>query len=79
MTPSEKFKKPIIGTIEAQIKGETLQNGKPQAIKFPVDKFEVIEIVSGPNGSKIYVCNQWYKTGVPQCVPDFLVTNFTKK
>ena len=80
MTPSEKFKKPVIGTIQAQITG-TVKNaqGQSTALTFPVDTFEVIEILTTPQGENIYLCNQWYKPGIPQQVPAFLVTKFTRK
>lgn len=79
MTPSEKFKKPVIGTITAQISGEVSVGATKKKLEFPEDTYEVIEIITSSNGEKIYVCNQWYKSGVPQYVPEFLVTKFNKK
>lgn len=79
MSPSQKYKKPVIGTITAQLSGEVEQLGHKRKIEFPSDTFEVIDIINVKNGEKVYVCNQWYKDGVPQYVPDCLVTNFTKK
>ncbi len=79
MSPSEKLKKPIIGTITAQLAGEVSQGGKTRQVAFPEDSYEVIDIVNTKSGEQVYVCNEWYKPGIPQLVPASMVKNFTKK
>ena len=78
MTPSEKYNKPVIGTIVAQISGKITENGKTKTLKMPEDVFEVIDIVKSPYGN-YYVCNLWNQPLVVQIVPDMFVINFTPK
>mgnify|MGYP007088036610 CR=1 FL=1 len=78
MTPSEKYKKPVIGTIVAQLSGKITQNGKTVTLALPEDTFEVIEIISQA-GHKTYVCNQWNSPGIVQVVPEVFVKKFISK
>lgn len=80
MTPSEKFNKPVIGQILTAPMEATVGVGlQMEKTTLPSDTYEVIDLVSTKNGEKVYVCNQWYKTGVPQLVPECLVASFTPK
>ena len=78
MTPSDKYNKPVIGTIVAQISGKITENGKTKTLEMPEDVFEVIDIVDNPSG-KYYVCNLWNKPSVVQIVPDIFVIKFIPK
>ena len=75
-TPSEEYNLPVIGTIQAQLKGATM-NGQP--MNFPVDEYEVIKILEDGDGNKIYVCNEWNSYGKPQLVPGICVLRFDEK
>ena len=77
MTPSEKYNKKVIGQIVAQISGVVSENGVQKKIVFPEDTFEVIEIKNTPNGTKIYICNNWHKDNMPQFVPECFVKKFS--
>lgn len=80
MTPSEKFNKPVIGYITtAPLETEVKSNLQMEKTVFPADTYEVIDVVPTKGGDKVYVCNQWYKSGVVQLVPDCLVALFTPK
>lgn len=75
-TPSEEFGLPVMGTIQAQLKGLSM-NGK--SLDFPVDEFEVIQILEDGEGRKVYVCNKWNSPGRPQLVPEMCVIRFDEK
>ncbi len=77
MTPSEKFKKPVIGTIKAQLTGAINSNGKNLRLEFPVDSFEVIDIIHN-NGTTTYVCNEWNQDGIVQLVNAEFVKEFKR-
>lgn len=65
-------KMPIIGTVTTQ----ELKVNISQSIKiWPSETYNVVEILDEPNG-KIYICNTWYKTGVPQIIHQGLVQSF---
>jgi hypothetical protein len=80
MTPSEKFNKPVIGKIvTAPLEAEVRVSDQMEKTSFPADTYEVIDVVPTAGGEKVYVCNQWHKSGVPQLVPECLVALFTPK
>lgn len=79
MSPSEKYKKPVIGFITAQLSGKIFVDGKEKTLALPEDEFEVIDIIQDRSGSKIYVCNQWNSPNVVQVVPEIFIKKFIPK
>jgi hypothetical protein len=71
MTPSEFYRKKVIGKVYSQLTVEL--DGVP--VVYPVDEHEVIDICE-VNGSKVFICNQWHKQGVPQLVPEIFVIKY---
>ncbi len=79
MSPSEKYKKPVIGSITAQLSGKIFVDGKEKTLALPEDEFEVIDIVKDRTGAKIYICNQWNSPNVVQVVPEMFIKKFIPK
>lgn len=79
MSPSEKYKKPVIGSIVAQLSGKIIVDGKEKTLALPEDNFDVIDIVQDGSGSKIYICNQWNSPNVVQVVPEMFIKKFIPK
>lgn len=79
MSPSEKYNKPVIGSIVAQLSGKIMVNGKEKTLELPEDHFEVIDIVKDNSGAKIYICNQWNSPNVVQVVPEMFIKKFIPK
>lgn len=71
-TPSEMYRKPVIGKITTKPL-DVICNGEP--LTFPPAEYEVLE-VREYNSKKIYVCNQWYKSGVVQVISEDLVESY---
>jgi hypothetical protein len=64
---------PIIGTILTKPLVFQTDRGP---ITYDATEFQVVDRLSGEMGI-IYVCNKWYKSGVPQVVHEDMVETFT--
>lgn len=76
MTPSEKYKTPIIGVIKTKPLSAkwTGREGKHGTIDYPSITYDVIE-----KQDETYVCNEWHKPGVPLLVHSSEVESYTEK
>ncbi len=77
MSPSQKFKMPIIGKIETKEMDIewTNQNGEKRTQHYESESYEVIA-----ENDFSYICNKWYKehNDIPQLVPKSQVRLFIK-
>lgn len=78
MTPSEYFKKEVIGKIVTKTLKIQVHD---QRIELKESTHLVIEIETSPNNTKIYICNEWYKEykKIPLIISEDLVKEFYPK
>lgn len=74
--PSDKYNLPVIGKITTKLIGVTVK-GNP--VDSEQDEFDVIKVLDNEDGSKTYMCNSWYKEGVPQLVHQMFVIKYEEK
>ena len=74
MTPSEEYNMPVIGKIKTKAVPMTfkdLETGEEGTRTLEPAEYEVIS-----DEGDFYICNQWYKPGVPQLVHKDMVETF---